>query len=282
MQYLLLIMVIVFMSLQNVFQKQYNIKSEQPNVFLFGGFTSIAALLFFVVTSGFRLDFNPDFFPYSFGFGITYAMSLIGLVYAIRYGSLAISTLAISYSLLIPTLYGIMFLDEKISINTCIGILFLIVSIFLINAKKSETKFTLKWGIFILMAFLGNGFCSTFQKMEQNAMNGAYKSEFMIVALIITTLIMFTMVFVSKGKVKSELKLCAVNAMPSGIANGIVNLFVMLLTGSMPNAILFPSVSAGGIVLSFILAILVYKERLTKKQNLGYVFGIASVILLNL
>ena len=40
--------------------------------------------------------------------------------------------------------------------------------------------------------------------------------------------------------------------------------------------------SAGAIVLGFILAITIYKERLSKKQLIGYVFGIAAVVLLNL
>ena len=66
------------------------------------------------------------------------------------------------------------------------------------------------------------------------------------------------------------------------MANGAVNLFVMLLTGLLPTAILFPSISAGGMAITFAIAILFYKEKLSKVQILGYMFGIISVVLLNI
>lgn len=283
MQYLLLIMVIVLVSLQNVFQKQYNIKTKDANIFLFGGFTSLAALVFFVLSSGFKLSFAIEFVPYSIAFGITYAAATIGLVYAIRYGSMAISSLVISYSLLIPTMYGVLFLNDNIGVIAYAGIALLLVSIFLLNAKKdADMKFSLKWLICILVGFVGNGLCSTIQKMEQIAFDGSYKSEFMIIALVIASVLLLVTAFFQKGDIKKEAKLCATLAIPGGIANGVVNLFVMLLTGLIPNAILFPSISAGGIVLSFIIALFVYKEKLSKVQLLGYILGISSVILLNL
>ena len=283
MHYLLLIVVIILTSAQSVFQKQYNLKVKNPNVFMFSGILSLSAMLFFVVSSGFKLSFTEEFLPYSVGFGLSYAAALIGIVYAIRYGSMAISNLVVSYSLMIPTLYGVIVLKDDVSFIAYIGVLLLLVSIFLLNAKKSEMKFSLKWVISAGVAFVGNGMCSTFQKMEQIRFDGGYKSEFMIAALIIASVVLLIMAAIQNGnREKNELKLCVKLAGISGIANGVTNLFVMLLTGKMSSAVLFPSISAGGIVLSFFIAIFAYKEKLHKVQITGYVLGVLSVILLNL
>ena len=282
MQYLLLAVVISLISVQNVLQKQYPRVSEKPNVFLFSSLSTLTALVFFVVSSGFKLSFSAEFIPYSIGFGLAYACAMFGNVLSLKLGSLALTSLVTSYSLLIPTLYGMIFLKEPISVLGYIGIVLLIISIFLLNAKKESVTITMKWVIVVGLTFVTNGLCSTVQKMEQLAFDGGYKNEFMIVALAIAAALLFVMGLFQKGDLKTEAKLGLRTAIPNGLANGIVNFLVMVLTGLIPNAILFPSISAGGIVLSWILATFVYKEKLSKAQLVGYVIGIASVICLNL
>ena len=282
MQYLLLAVVISLISVQNVLQKQYPRVSEKPNVFLFSSLSTLTALVFFVVSSGFKLSFSAEFIPYSIGFGLAYACAMFGNVLSLKLGSLALTSLVTSYSLLIPTLYGMIFLKEPISVLGYIGIVLLIISIFLLNAKKESVTITMKWVIVVGLTFVTNGLCSTVQKMEQLAFDGGYKNEFMIVALAIAAALLFVMGLFQKGDLKTEAKLGLRTAIPNGLANGIVNFLVMVLTGLISNAILFPSISAGGIVLSWILATFVYKEKLSKAQLVGYVIGIASVICLNL
>ncbi len=67
-----------------------------------------------------------------------------------------------------------------------------------------------------------------------------------------------------------------------GLINGIMNYLVMVVSASIPNSVLFPSISAGGIVLTFICSLTIYKEKLSKSQMLGYILGIISVIFLNI
>jgi N-acetylglucosamine-6-phosphate deacetylase len=45
---------------------------------------------------------------------------------------------------------------------------------------------------------------------------------------------------------------------------------------------ILPTISAGGIVLTFIIAVCVYRERLSRSQLAGYILGTVSVVLLNL
>ncbi len=283
MKYLLLCTEILLSSSQSILSKQYSLKGKNNNPFIYCSVTSLFALLFFIISAGGKLNFNTSFMPYSVAFGIAYGLATIGSVCAIKNGPLSVSSLITSYSLIIPTLYGVVFLKESVTVLAYIGIGLLAVSLFLINVKKEEDmKFSVVWVVWIMIAFFGNGMCSTIQKMQQLRFDGGYKSEYMIAALVVSVLICLFASFTQTGSKRKALIGCIKYAPFAGIANGIVNLFTMILTGMMSNSVLFPSISAGGIAVSFVVSVTVYKERLSKAQLLGYTAGIASVILLNL
>ncbi len=268
-------------TMQNVANKQYNMKTERPNVFLFSGVLSFTAVMFFIFASGMKLSFKYQLLPYSVSFAFFYVMAWFSCVYAMRAGSMALTTLANSFSLVIPTAYGIIFLKDEIRPTGVAGIVLLLLSIFLINTKGGNIKITPKWILFMTLSFIGNGMCSTVQKLQQLSFGGGCKYEFMIIALLIPSLVFLIPVLISGVRVK-DLKACVGYGVTAGLSNGVLNLLVMTLTGMLPSAILYPSLSAVGITFSFIISVLVYKERLRKKQAVGYAVGIMSVILLNL
>ena len=53
-------------------------------------------------------------------------------------------------------------------------------------------------------------------------------------------------------------------ALAFGAANGAVNLFVMILSNIMPVSLMFPLISAGGIIITYLISKFIYKENLTK------------------
>lgn len=282
MAYLLLTVVVALVTAQGVLSKQYNIVAGKPKVFFFAGISAFSALVIFLFSSGGNLVVSKEYLPYSIGFGIAYVSTLAGEVLSIRWGALSITTLVSSYSLIIPAFYGIIMLGEKLSGIGIVGICCLICSIFLINDTKENAAFSFKYVISLIVMFVGNGMCSTIMKMQQNSCGGRYKNEFMIVALLIAGSVFMIISVAVREKRKEGLRACLGLGALKGTANGIVNALVLVLTGLIPNIILFPSVSAGGIVLGFLIAVCVYKERLSKRQLVGYVIGTVSVILLNL
>ena len=120
------------------------------------------------------------------------------------------------------------------------------------------------------------------QKMQQDASNGAYKNEFMIISLAVVTIVLLVLGLSKNGNKREMLKPCIKYGAVKGLINGIMNYLVMVVSASMPNSVLFPSISAGGIVLTFICALTIYKEKLSKTQTVGYILGIVSVVFLNI
>ena len=265
---------------QSIVKKPYTQKTNGAGVYFFNTLLSAAALLFFVVTSS-KFSFDISFIPYSIGFAVSFAVSSVFMVLAIAYGSLSLTSLFISYSLMIPTFYGLI-IGDTVSTGFIPGMLLLVISLFLTNKSDEKAKISLKWIICVFLSFFGNGMCTVVQKMQQIASNGAYKNEFMIVALAIVTVVMLIM---SILKERTEIKFFAKVgwhwAIICGALNGMVNLFVMILSGKMPVSLMFPLISAGGLIVTYIVSRFFYKEKLTKIQFIGFIFGLMAVVLLN-
>lgn len=276
-----LISVILGLSLQNVMKKGYT-KKNSGGVYLFGVLTCLSATLFFAVTSS-GFQWNVKILPFSLAFAAAYVTAMIAGVLAIGCGSLSLTSLIVSYSLLIPALYGLIFLDDPIGLGFYPGILLLVISLLLINKHEEKKKINFKWIIYVILAFLGNGMCSVFQKMQQVAFEGAYKNELMILALVTGAVVLTIISFIKDGKQMSTyIKNGWLFGLLSGMFNGIVNLFVMVLSGRMSASLMFPLISAGGIIVTYLISRWIYKEELTKKQLVGFILGIASVIFLNI
>ncbi len=282
MNYIYLILIILAVSFQNIVQKPYTQKTEGKGVFTFTLMSSLAALLFFVVTSK-GLRFDSGILLYSFFFALSYMTCSVALVAAIGSGSLSLTTLINSYSLMLPTLYGLIFLKDPIKPGLIPGILLLAVSLFLTNKKGSDKKFSVKWLIYVSLAFVGNGMCTIVQKTQQLAFDGAYKNEFMIAALATVVILLIPVVVKKEGKnALSLIKTGWKWALPCGLANGLTNMLVMVLSGVMAASLMFPLISAGGLIITYLVSKFFYKEDLTKTQTAGLFVGVASVILLNL
>ncbi len=278
-----LTIVVLGVAIQNVVRKAFSDKTNGKGSIFYAALLSFVAMLFFVALSeGFRWE--SGVFPYALGFAVSFAAANVFSTLAVSCGPLSLTALMVSYSLMIPTVYGLVFLNDPISFGLIPGLLLLVVSLFLINKKAADTTISFKWFIYAFLALVGNGMCSTTQKMHQVVYGNVFENEFMIIALAIVVLTLCSWSLVTE---RSEWKSFVRNgwwmALAGGIANGIVNMLVMLLNSkNFPVSLMFPIISAGGIVITFFVSKLIYREHLTKAQLWGFVCGVLSVILLNI
>lgn len=280
----LIILVILGMSAQSLTRKSFSLKHNAP--FLFSFISVGIAMLFFVfsaLVSETGFIFSWDYIPYAIIFALGFGSATVFGFFALTHGSLGLTSLVTSYSLIIPTIYGILFLDEDPSIMLYIGLALLFVSIFLINFEKGEKKINLKWLIFVTLALIGNGVCTTAQKVQQINQDKMFKNEFMTVALLIVTVVCLIFAIVYHKKDFKPVFTNPIIILPiiCGGANALVNYLVMVLS-RIDASLLFPLISAGGIIMTGIISLTIYKERFTKQQFLGMIIGIASVICLNM
>ena len=285
--YLLLLLMPVISCGQYVSQKQYNLKTQRPNAILFSAFTAFIALLFFVFTSGFNFDFNLRLIPYSVSYAIAYSLAYIGTVLAVRYGPMAIASLILSFTLIFPAFYGVIVRDDELGFIKILGFVFLFFAMLLANFHpNSGQKISTKWIICVAVAFLGNGVCSIATNMQVDFVakpaGADYKHEYMIIALSISTLFLLIYGLVTSKSIKHDITSCAKYATANGVCNALVNLISLTLIGNIPNTVLYPTSSGLGMIVTFIMCFMIYKERFRKRQYVGYVCGVISIILLNI
>lgn len=283
MVYVLLGLAALSVTCQDIFKQKFNQKSKN-GVFLFSGMISFAAMLFFVAVNR-DWSYSSQQLLHSAAFALCYASSTLFAVLAIKHGSLAKTTLILSCSLLIPSFYGMVFLGEPVSVTLVVGIILLVTALIMINYEKDPAPATLKWAIFVFLAFVGNGMCSTVQKIEQNTFGDSGKNVFMIVALALVSVIMLIM----SALTKSERENCKdvitkgwLWAALCGVFNGLCNYLVLYLNPRLPASVMFPVISGGSVVMVFVYATLIQKEKFNLRQKIGYALGVLSIVLLNL
>lgn len=276
--------IIIFTAMQNILKKGY-LKGGGKGVFVFSAVTVITACLFFLCMSIGNSSFSLEVIPYVIGFAVSYTAAAVFNFLALGAGALSLTSLFSSFSLLIPTAYGLIFDNDEIGVFLVIGFALLVISLFLINCtgKKGEGRVTLKWLFFALLALAGNGACSTVQSVQSRTFEGRYDSIFMVLALAIVALFLVGMAVVKERKwILPSLKCGIVLMIAAGVANGVVNLLVMLCSKTVDKSLLFPLISAGGIVVAWLVSVFIYKEKLSAKQNIGMLLGVASIVFLNL
>lgn len=239
----------------------------------------IGTILFLVlgIMGGFSWHFATTLF------GIIYGISLCISMHtgfkALSIGPMALTSVIASFSLIMPFLFGIVFWNESLTILKFIGIIFLLISILLINIKK-ENGFSTKWLFYALITLLSNGICSVIQKIHQVKFPSLYKTEFMFWALLCVSIVLLITHNAKRNK-KTPLKFSLLGTF-SGIANCLANYIVLYLSSTENASVLFPIVAIANIIAVWIIGILFFKERLRLLQTFGLLIGVISVVLLKI
>ncbi len=291
MEYILLFFVIFLAYIQNIFIKQNDKKTQDAEnaqmFFLF--FEVLAATIFLGILFIFNFNFSWTTFFFAMGFACSFSTCIFSSYMAIKTGSLSLSALISSFSIIIPALYSAIILGEKFTTLGIIGLFLLFASLILVNTIEKEKKFNFKWLFFAILSFLGNGIGSTLQKVHQSNLSAQgmqandYAVCFQFFAMLAVTVIFGICLISKKPKnFKTLIKKSCSYASATGVANAGCNILMLLLATALPGVVLYPSVSAGLIVFTFITGLIIYKERFTKWQYIGYVCGIVSVVLLSI
>ena len=294
MAYFWMIVCVITCTVQSPFKKIYQNQTKK-GTFLFTALIQFVAACFFggacLVEGGFAFEWGA--LPYSLLFAVATSTCCITSVLALRYGSLALTSLISSYSLMLPTMYGFFRFHDPVYITQLIGIALLLVSLYLTNMTKKSQKegdvpaekshFSMKWLVLVIVMALTNGMCAIVQKEEQYRFDGAYKNEFMMVALLVSFAVLTVVgLILERRDIGVVIKKGAIPAVLTGAANGATNLLVMVVTATIAASIFFPVISGGGMVLAYILSVTLFKEKFTTGQKIGILLGVVSLVFLNL
>lgn len=290
MNYVLLLLSVLAETIKNAYTNHFSkrIAKNNADTYLFNAVLSFGAVIFFMFT-GNVYTLSAFSLVMALVFAVVTIFAQVFLSLAMGCGPMSFSVL-FTYlgSMIIPTIYAMLFLGQLPGVTQWIGFGLMLVSITLSVdlKKKGENAMSVKWLLLTFGGFVMWGLVGVCQQIHQNSQYKGEINAFLFYSFIMMTVLLWLFFLVCKKRgaeqnyfVKSK---ASVLIILSGIGNGAINLINLYLAGVMPGIIFFPIVSGGVIILSGLAAIIVFKEWLDKKQVVAVVAGVLSVILLGI
>ncbi len=235
--------------------------------------SAVATILILIVTSGFAISFTwYSGIMAALGAACSLAYTVLGFK-IMKEGSVALFTLFLmSGGMLVPAVWGWLFLDEQPELLHLLGVAVILASIILNNLGKDRPSA----GVLCLCAavFVLNGFVSVFSKLHQANMvyekvptvNYAMLSA---VASLVTALVLRLLLFLKNPK---RAEACR---KPKLLPLAVVFLYSLLGTCSsllqlesaktIPASMLYPVITGGSVALTGIFALLFFGEKLSRR-----------------
>lgn len=275
---------------KNYFSK--SISSTQRGYQLFNMISSAVCAILILAYSAFRLDGSTYTLIIGIIFGIVTALAAVFNLAAVSIGPLSYTTVMISSSTVITALSGLFF-GEIPSLSQWVGIALMMVCIILATKKDNNSrKASFKWLIFSFLAAIFTAGVGLLQKVHQESSHADELSVMLFVAFIFSTLLSAALYILSlkkdppivskadRAKARRTVITLAIILTLAGITIALNNIINLYLVGVMDSAVFFPVINGGHLILSTLAGVILFKERLTAKQWVGILCGIAATFFL--
>lgn len=245
----------------------------------FNMFSGLFTALVFFALSGFRIEFSW------FSFLMAFGMSLCAMAYSIvgfrilRSGGMALYSLFLMLGgMLLPYLFGVLFLEESLTLLRIAGVLLIAAAV--VISGRATYRFGGMVYVCCAVVFILNGMVSIISKCHQISIDLSPVSSTAFVMYSGIGKFVFSaaaLLFCQKGEgerssgAKQVLLIVAGSAVIGGIS------YVLQLTGakSLPATVLYPMVTGGSIIFSALSGRVFFKEKLSPHQlwSIGLCFA---------
>lgn len=265
--------------------KHYGKKYGAGGMF-FNAVICLFAMFYFVITDKGGLQFPTKIILFGLINSTMYATGFYAAYQAYRIGSFGLTRLLSSFGIVIVTFYGIVFLKEPTTPYTYIALALILIS-FLIGYQKDDAEekvnVSAKWILMVALTVLSNAMISILGRIQVGEFNGEYKNEYLLISLGgAAVLLMVLGLIFERGKFVSTIKNGFLYGMFAGMFNGINNYLILVTYSYVPISISSPVKSGLVMIISFVMSVVIYKEKFSRRQIIRVAIGIVAVVLMNL
>ena len=284
-------MAIIYLLLSVVFSTFINLVFKWFSVFKVNKIQAILVNYLVCFSIGFVLsgDFNllkiigSDWFKYSIILGSLFVAIFLSMAMTTEKYGVSVNAVSAKMSVIIPVLFAYVYNSERLTIQFVVGILLSLLSIYLIT-KKKQIIIPRKYIYLPIIVFLGSGTIDTSLKLlELN-----YSNDISINTISYSIFLGAFLVGTTFYTIKNQFNFSNWSSrnIISGIILGIPNYFSIyfLLTAiksfSLKSAFVFGINNIGIVLLSTLLSVIIFKEKLTLINKFGVLISVLSIILI--
>lgn len=220
--------------------------------------------------------------------GACYFIAFFFVTYAIRKVGASASTVVGSLSILMPIGIGVLIWSEKPNSLQVIGVILALLSLTLVSGNRqerpkaaaSESPTPRPWLTPVILAsfFLLAGISRLAQQAFKHESHTSHRPTFLFTAFVVTA-IPAGVVLIYRRRMPTPLEFAFGFAM--GASNILQTHFILKSLHFFPGYIVFPVSSAGGVLVTVLVATGVFGERLHRRTCWGIGIAVVALILLN-
>ena len=208
--------------------------------------------------------------------GFLYLYSLILLQKNIKENGIILTSLFNKLGILIPVVISIILFKEIPTLIQIVGFIIAVCAIIFMNYNKNEAG-QFKFGLLYLLFVAG--ITDAMSKIFEVYGNAALSNQFLLYTFISAFVSCLVLVVINKQTfTKEEIKygICM------GVPNYLSSKFLLKSLQTLLAVIVYPTFSVGTIVVITMTGLLLFKEKITKKQIIALFAILLALVLLNL
>lgn len=228
-------------------------------------------------------------------FGVFFVITLASMTLAMNSGHMGITLLIQNSSLLVPTVYGILAWNERLTAFKALGILFILGLMALSAGDGSTVAGSVKnwnrkrWILLTGISFMGDGVLGILQGMMSRASAETSSVTFTFWTSIFSIIVCLAILAVYRIRGQQRMLTGRRDALVfSGLCAGIGagtaggnSLSILALT-QLPGVVLFPLRQGGLVLVMWLVDILIYREKATRRGLIMLAVGMLGLILINI
>lgn len=231
----------------------------------------LTAVIFFVL-SGFKTDVS--LFSLLFALAMSTCCALYSIIgfRILRTGNMAVYSLFLmSGGMLLPYFFGVLFLEESLSVFRVGGVLLILLAVILSNRSGSGQSLQKKLYLLCVAIFLLNGMVSIISKCHQiDTTHNAIDSTAFVALTGLTRFAVCSLTLLLTKPNRRQLSFTSRKTfgiiLCSALIGGVSYMLQLIGAKELPATVLYPLVTGGSIIFSAFAGKAFFKEKITKAQ----------------
>ena len=285
MNYLLVLMATVLLAFEFALSRKYQTMEGTAMTagLRFNLLTGLLTMLIFFGINGFRLEFSP------FSLAVALLAALCGTAYNVisfrilKAGGMALYSMFLMLGgMLLPYLYGVLFLDEALTPLRILGVAVIAAAVVL--SSRASYRFSGKVYLWCALVFLLNGGVSILSKLHQiDTAHSPVSTAAFVMYGGMGRFLFCALALLALGKKREKPASRPVNilAVAAGAAaiSGLSYLLQLVGAANLPATVLYPMVTGGSIIFSALSGLVFFREKLSAIQVLSIGLCFAGTLL---